>query len=258
MRTEPTHGAGLASWLRNVVSAGGTGGLNWHVHALTSGPRWQETVSVIDDFLAGLRPRCDHLVLLGGSAGWMMPPRWLQRFRHIDAYDIDPLAPWLFKLRHGRSLQASQTQIRFHREDAIAGLPAVLQNHPQACLWFDNLLGQLRYRLGDEDAAERQLGQLKHLLRGREWGSLHDMYSGPTDEQTRTVRQPQALTQPGILEPDEAQTQRLLQLLDAKGIWQDHATRVVFPEGTATRLIPWAFRPHYWHWLEAGWVTSSD
>jgi hypothetical protein len=97
------------------------------------------------------------------------------------------------------------------------------------------------------------------VLRGREWGSLHDMYSGPTDAKTSTPRHPQSLTRAGTtLQPDEAQTQQLLQLLDAQGIWQDHATRVVFPQGTATQLIPWAFRPHYWHWLEAGWVKPSN
>jgi len=21
-----------------------------------------------------------------------------------------------------------------------------------------------------------------------------------------------------------------------------------------TTLMPWAFKPHYWHWLQAGWV----
>lgn len=259
MTSERAPGQRWGRWLQDAASAGGTGGLNWHLHALASLKRWEETLSVIDGFLSRVSPPSDHLLLLGGSAGWMMPPAWLQRFRQIDAYDIDPLAPWLFKLRHGKSLKASGTDIRFHRADAIAGLPSLLKQHPQACIWFDNVLGQQRYRMGDEEVAERQLGQLQRLLRGREWGSLHDMYSGPTDAQTSAQRHPKTLTRAGTtLEPDEAQTQQLLQLLDAQGIWQDHATRVVFPTGTATQLIPWAFRPHYWHWLEAGWVKPSN
>ena len=249
---------GWAHWFQEALSAGGTGGLNWHLHALSSLKRWEGTLSAIDAFLGHITPRSNQLVLLGGSAGWMMPPAWLQRFRRIDAYDIDPLAPWLFKLRHGKALQARPTEIHFHRSDAIAGLPALLDRHPDAFVWFDNLLGQLRYRLGDEDAAERQLGQLKHVLHGREWGSLHDMYSGPTDEKTQLNRSALALTHPGTPLLDDAGTQRLLQKLDAQGVWQDHATRVVFPQGTATQWIPWAFRPHYWHWLEAGWVKPSN
>lgn len=249
----------LSHWLQDAVRAGGTGGLNWHLHALMSLKRWQGTLSAIDDFLGKVNPACEHLLLLGASAGWMMPSHWLQRFKRIDAFDIDPLAPLLFKWRHGQSLKASHTTLEFHRTDAIAGLPALLQRYPGACLWFDNLLGQVRYRLGDEEAAERQLGQLKHLLQGREWGSLHDMYSGPTDDQSSKQRDARRLARPSpALHPEEAETQGLLQLLDAKGIWQDHSTRVVFPPGTATHLIPWAFRAHYWHWLEAGWVKPSN
>ena len=115
----------------------------------------------------------------------------------------------------------------------------------------------MRYRLGDEDAAERQLSQLKRLLANRHWGSLHDMYSGPTDSQTSVVRDIADLVHKGSPDLTEEGTQRLLRLLDAKGIWQDHATRGVLPEGTTTTWMPWAFKPHYWHWLEAGWVTPA-
>lgn len=246
---------GLASWLRDAMNAGGTGGFHWHLQALMSLSRWQDTRAAIAHFLDPIDPGTDHLLLLGGSAGWMMPPAWLQRFKRIDAYDIDPLAPALFRWRHGKALQAQGIQMSFHRLDAIAGLPGLLRAHPRACLWFDNVLGQVRYRLGDEEAAERQLGQLQHLLQGRHWGSLHDMYSGPTDSQTQVQRSIPALIQAGRPHLSDEDLQGLLRQVDAKGIWQDHATRVVFPSGTPTTWMPWAFRPHYWHWLEAGWVT---
>jgi hypothetical protein len=251
----PTASSGLANWFKDALNAGGTGGFHWHLQARMSLPRWQATQTAIAHFLAQVAPVSDHLLLLGGSAGWMMPPSWLQRFRRIDAYDIDPLAPPLFKWRHGKALQAQGIEIQFHRLDAIANLPALLRHHPQACLWFDNLLGQLRYRLGDEEVAERQLGQLQHLLKGRHWGSLHDMYSGPTDAQTPLQRDIPQLVQAGQNPLNDEGLQALLRKVDAKGIWQDHATRVVFPSNTPTTWIPWAFRPHYWHWLEAGWVT---
>jgi hypothetical protein len=247
----------LAAWLKDALNAGGTGGLHWHLHARMSLQRWQGTHWAIEQFLSKISPGSDHLLLLGGSAGWMMPPSWLQRFQRIDAYDIDPLSPFLFRWRHGPSLAPKNIAIQFHRKDAIANLPALLDEHPHACLWFDNLLGQVRYRLGDEDAAERQLLQIKRLLAGRHWGSLHDMYSGPTDSQTTQVREVPNLVQRGTADLTEDGTQRLLRLLDAKGIWQDHATRGVFPEGTPTTWMPWAFKPHYWHWLEAGWVTPA-
>jgi hypothetical protein len=109
---------------------------------------------------------------------------------------------------------------------------------------------------------------LKHLLIGRAWGSVHDMYSGGTDadmaapavESCAWVRADDApeevsnvrVNQQEFLHPQAAQW--LLTRVNAKGVWHDHATGSVFAPGTQTTLIPWAFKPHYWHWLQAGWV----
>jgi hypothetical protein len=260
--------AGLAGWLRDLANAGGTGGLNWHVHAARSLSRWLPTRELIAQFLAQVQPTQTHLLLIGCSAGWMLPTPWLQRFKRIDIYDIDPLVPFLFGLRHGRTLKAQGIEVQHHRLDAIAHLPILLQNHPDSCLWFDNVLGQVGFRLGDEDMAERQLGQLKTMLKGRAWGSLHDVYSGPIDPAlptpgydtmvlTRLDDLPEEQAQVSLAgqvmkHPDAAQA--LLTSLNATGVWHDHSTQTVFAVNTATTMIPWAFKPHYWHWLQAAWV----
>ncbi|MFY7905380.1 MAG: hypothetical protein ACOVO0_04520 [Burkholderiaceae bacterium] len=258
----------LNAWLRDAWRAGGTGGLNWHLHAAASQARWHNTQQQIDRWLARVQPTQRQLLLIGGSAGWMMSTAWLTCFKRVDVVDIDPLAPWLFSRRHGKALKQAACPWQFHRQDAIAGLPALLKQFPDAFVWFDNVLGQLRYRLDDEDALERQLGQIQHCLQGRSWGSVHDLYSGPTSvelptqldalcqaaehgevhagmPQYRVDRQPTSLEDLG---------QRLLQRVDAEGIWQDHCTGVVFPAGTAVHMIPWAFKPRYCHWLELGWI----
>ena len=261
-----------ATWIRDIANAGGTGGLNWHVHALRSLNRWLPTREKIAQFLAGIEPQQSHLLLIGPSAGWMLPTPWLTRFKQIDVYDIDPLVPLLFRLRHGKVLREHGTQLRFHREDAIAGLPQLLRSHPEACLWFDNVLGQVSVRLGDEDMAERQLRHLKFLLKGRSWGSLHDVYSGPTDSamdsaviQTGSFKRQDDATDDsaqvvlnGKEQPLSMAAQSLLNQVNAQGVWHDHATAGVFAPHTSTTLMPWAFKPHYWHWLEAGWVNSSN
>jgi hypothetical protein len=73
--------------IRDLIHAGGTGGLNWHVQAYPSRKRWQPTVQLSDQFLAQVQPKSEHLVLIGGSAGWMMPPNWLARFkRHAQRH----------------------------------------------------------------------------------------------------------------------------------------------------------------------------
>ena len=258
----------LATWIKDLANAGGTGGLNWHVHAARSLPRWLPTREHIASFLSHVQPEQTHLLLIGCSAGWMLPTPWLTRFERIDVYDIDPLVPLLFGLRHGRELKTHSVQLHYHRTDAIAGLPVLLKTHPQACLWFDNVLGQVGVRLGDEDMAERQLSQLKHMLKGRAWGSLHDMYSGGIDpamaapdmaccEWVRLddAAQDQSKVRVNQQEMVHAQAaQWLLTRLNAQGVWHDHATQTVFAPHTSTTLIPWAFKPHYWHWLQAAWV----
>ena len=111
-----------------------------------------------------------------------MPTTWLQRFARIDAFDIDPLAAMWFRARHASHLRAHGVALHYHRYDAIAHLPALLAQHPKACVWFDNLLGQLRYRFGDTDAAQERLHQLHHDLRTHPWGSVHDAYSGKVQQ----------------------------------------------------------------------------
>jgi hypothetical protein len=243
--------------LRDLISAGGTGGLNWHVHAYYARARWQPTIQLIEQFLAQVEPKSDHLVLIGGSAGWMMPPSWLSRFKRIDAYDIDPLAPWLFDWRHGRRLQAQGTAVVAHRQDALLTLPELLEQHPNACIWFDNVLGQHRYRIRDEARVEQALTQLKTTLKGRHWGSLHDVLSGPTDGRLLpaglSVWSHHTLAKQGL---DAAFSQKLLASVGAKDVWQDHLTTQVFAANTPTTWMPWAFKANYWHWLQAGWVSA--
>jgi hypothetical protein len=242
--------------LRDLIHAGGTGGLNWHLHAHYSRKRWQPTVLLIEQFLAQVDPKSDHLILIGGSAGWMMPTSWLMRFKRIDAYDIDPLAAWLFDWRHSRQLPPG-VPVHHHRQDALASLPDILKEHPQACLWFDNVLGQHRYRIRDEARVERELRELKTTLQGRHWGSLHDVLSGPTDGRLLpaglNVWSHHVSAKQGR---EPAFSQKLLASVGAKDVWQDHLTGHVFASDTPTTCIPWAFKANYWHWLQAAWVSA--
>ena len=244
-------------FVRDLWHAGGTGGLNWHAHAFYTYAQWQATVAQLEAFLHQVSPRSAHLLLIGASAGWMMPPSWLQRFKRIDAYDIDPLAARLFDWRHGKTLRAQGIDLQHHRQDALLTLRDVLQRHPNACVWFDNLLGQHRYRVRDEVQTEQELAALKETLHGRHWGSVHDLYSGQTQD-TQWLSRIASLTRTGVDNShiDSQLSQTLLREVGAKGVWADHLTAQVFPSGTATMLIPWAFKNQYCHWLQAGWVSA--
>ena len=249
---------GLREIWKNLVDAGGTGGLNWHLHAFQSQKRWQVTVTHIEHFLLHCQPRFKHLLLMGCSAGWMMPTKWLTQFDRIDAFDIDPLAQSLFNWRHGRALQQSQTHTIHHRQDALACLPEILNQHPQASIWFDNMLGQHRYRIRDEAKVEQELRALKNTLKGRDWGSVHDLLSGPTSQTALALdlRLQDVRLHIYPREIDSHFSQGLVNSLNAEGIWFDHLTANVFADDTSTKLIPWEFKPNYWHWLQAGWQSA--
>ena len=250
---------GMREIFKDLVDAGGTGGLNWHVHAFQSRKRWQPTVAHIEYFLARCQPRHSHLLLMGCSAGWMMPTPWLTQFTQIDAYDIDPLAQRLFNWRHGAALRQSQTQITHHRLDAMAHLPDILAQHPHASIWFDNMLGQHRYRIRDEGRVEKELRALKITLQGRDWGSVHDVLSGPTQVvHTKSLRIQDVRQGVYPKDMDATYNQSLVQSLHAQGIWFDHLTSQVFSNNVSTTLIPWEFKAHYWHWLQAGWQSSFE
>jgi hypothetical protein len=163
--------------------------------------------------------------------------------------------------------RAHGVALHYHRHDAIAHLPALLAQHPQACLWFDNLLGQLRYRFGDTDAAQDRLRQLHHDLRGHPWGSVHDAYSGRVRAHPTAINAPLALAfernTSGVVHAGRAFThsdwaQHLLASVGAEGEWLDHLTAEVLPPQTPGHMIPWAFNLRHWHWLQVGWVKNAD
>lgn len=193
-----------------------------------------------------------------------MSSAWLQRFRQIDLIDIDPHASWLFRLNHGCALRAAGVTLRFSQRDGLKHLDQLLEEFPRASLFFDNVLGQHLYRVIDMALAEAELAQVAARLKGRDWGSVHDLYSGPVDP-ARAAPQP-VLSYPALTDAhglivdglrETPMHRRLLGQVGGEGEWMDHLTSGVFPAGSSSQLIAWPFRPDYAHWLQAGWVSSS-
>lgn len=218
---------------------------------------------MIADWLRSTRPAFSQLLLIGGSAGWMMSSAWLQGFERIDVVDLDPLSPWLFRLNHGSALQASRTALHFHQVDAMTELDNLLAAYPRASILFDNVLGQHRYRVADQDQAEAELNALAGRLQGRDWGSVHDLFSGRVEASkapahpTRlfhAVTNPQGLCS-GSLQGD-ALHRKLLAEVGASAVWMDHLSSGVFPSNTPNSMIYWPFSENYGHWLQAGWVAG--
>ena len=241
-----------------------SGGLRWHLRALWRRGQWRDTTRQIADWLATTQPASRHLLLIGGSAGWMMSSLWLQRFSRIDLIDLDPYAHRLFRWNHGRALRESGTEFHYADFDALGSLDSLLKRHPKASIFFDNVLGQHLFRIRQIERAEADLARIAKQLKGRDWGSVHDLFSGPTNPLKLTVSpvtQFDALREPNGLVADGLSGtplhHRLLAQVGGEPDWVDHLTSEVFPVGTRSRLIAWPFLPDYAHWLQAGWVNES-
>ncbi len=235
-----------------------TGGLLWHWRAWQRQSQWQGACDDIGQWLGQVQPARQELLIIGASAGWMMPVRWLQGFKKITTFDIDSWAAPLFRWRHGRQLQASGTELTCCTSDALTSLDAVLRAHPKAAVLFDNVLGQLRFQQPSIDLACAQIDNISRSMRGREWGSVHDAYSGPVYPAGPAAGAPRSHPSVRVAHPSSDQNPEIAQFsvqFNARGDWLDHLTANLFPSGTPVHHIAWRYAPNYSHWLQAGWIA---
>jgi hypothetical protein len=232
-----------------------SGGMAWHWQAWRSGKLWSPSVQLISNWLDNqwVYQKHDTLLLIGASAGWMMSNSWLCQFKEVKTFDIDPLAASLFKWNHGKTLNNKGIKLSCHTQDALAVLSQLLDQHPKAAVFFDNVLGQLRFTCDSLDATEKKLAQLKSDLVGRSWGSLHDRMSGALDHSPSQDLSPTQFHAKGCFKKD-SEIQAWLTQIKAMSPWLDHLTQDVFPDETEVENISWAFNQNYWHWLQMGWV----
>jgi hypothetical protein len=232
-----------------------SGGLAWHLHAWRSKDLWSPTVQLFSDWLKvqSIHERHDSLVLIGASAGWMMPSDWLCQFKEIRTFDIDPLAATLFKFNHGKLLKEKGIHLICFTQDALVALPQIIEQNPHSFIFFDNVLGQLRFVSSSMQEAENRLCHLKKTLVDRNWGSLHDRMSGFIHQTLNSERLESQLHAHGLLNSD-AEIQAWLTNIRAQSPWLDHLTQDVFPKGASVQNIIWDFKPNYRHWLQMGCV----
>ena len=96
---------------------------HWHARAFFARRRWAATRQRLEDWLLDV-PRGPalpaDLVLLGGSAGWMMSSRFLSGFQRVLLVDIDPWAGRLFRINHGSALARHGVKLDVWQGDAHA------------------------------------------------------------------------------------------------------------------------------------------
>ena len=204
--------------------------------------------------MAQAMPR-KQLVLIGPSAGWMLPTAWLAQFDDIQAWDIDPLAAPLFRWRHGRILERQGVPWHLQTGDGLAVLNDLVRSMPDAFFWFDNVLGQLRFTGQDLPNIERQLRQVQSQMSSVAWGSVHDRMSGRRSPSGQLPPSQQGLAPLSMNSP---QAQTWLQRMGAISPCLDHLTEQVLPKGTQVQHTAWDFKPGYAHWLEMGWCPAGQ
>jgi hypothetical protein len=162
-----------------------SGGLHYHWRALRRRNAWRPFARAVENWLAAWSCPRNELVLIGPSAGYTLPTAWLKSFDRVIAYDLDPLAPWIFRRRH-RGVRA-----RFERRDVFwrdgrlstDALSDILRRHGKATILFTNVLGQVLLEgQADEQEWKTFLKELRLRLHGRAWASYHDTFTHENGE----------------------------------------------------------------------------
>ena len=231
----------------DLMSPGG--GLLWHLRALRYRRHWRPFCAAISQWLSTWPHGREHLLLLGGSAGWCMPTAFLASFRSIHAVDLDPLAPWLFNRLHGAGLRRSGVSVSWQRADIFDTLGPLLKSYPAHAILFGNMLGQHRYYCSDVSSAEAHLQWLTRQLQGRVWASFHDRLSvdwKPGGDAPQRVCAPRSLS-----------SDQLARRFGGRGIWTDHLTEGVIGGDVECLYLPWHLLPGRLHLVEAAWHADT-
>jgi hypothetical protein len=226
-----------------------SGGPVWHWRALWRQYHWTHFKSELSRHLEAWQPPTKQLLLLGPSAGWCLPSAFLTRFETVDAVDIDPLAPTLFRLNHGMAMARSKTRLTFHRQNLISSFETLLSDYPQHAIFFANMLGQHRFHDEDEARAQSTVEQFKEKLSHRHWASFHDRLSG---YYLPGKKIPKATTRPHALNSAELASE-----LGLSGQWLDHLTANALPSGTERHLMYWPLLKDWLHIVEFGSVEPE-
>jgi hypothetical protein len=157
-----------------------SGGLRYHLRARLRRSLWQDFQRQIAEWLEAWNPPRSSLILIGPSGGYTLPQRFLASFGKITAYDLDPLAPWLFRQRHPHANVQFVSRDMFWQQKQLSleALQQVLAVDSKSSVIFSNILGQLPLEnFVSESEWQEFLSGLRDQLNSRWWASYHDLLS---------------------------------------------------------------------------------
>lgn len=206
-----------------------SGGLHYHLKALRYKPKWDNFKYDLNLFLKNWKPRDKNLILIGPSGGYCLQTDLLNNFQSVQAYDLDPLAKYIFKRSH-------KIPIHWHTRDFFKHM------HDQhGSLLFTNLLGQIPAQMNSSEI-EAHNDLLKKYLKHKSWASFHDVYSWNIDDQKTNELSPPAA--------DQDLESYLKQILEPHSEVIDHQTQQISSWSTQHQYFLWPLTPKRMHLIE--------
>lgn len=251
--------AAPAAWWRRwgALVASTSGGWRWHLEAWRSQRRWAPTRAALASWLAGWQPPQRALLLVGPSAGWLLPPALLARFDRVDALEPDPLAGWLLRRRFPHpDMRLLATDYLAPGGEILAprGLAALAAAFPHHAVLWCNLLSQIAGMYPAQTGATADppvdapawaawKTAFCDTFAGRSWASFHDRLSAD--------RAPSAA--PFALSDDLGSQALALRAwaapVDAALAIYDHQLAGLAP-GLPRQYVDWPRRPGLHHLVE--------
>lgn len=250
----------IAAAIRALFNA--AGGLPYHLLALRHRKHlWTAYRLRVGEVLAQWSPPQRDLLVVGPSAGWLLPSSFLEQFQIVYAVEPDPVARWLLRRRFPRVAWQMVTEDYFTpagRHLWRDNLARLFDDFPTQAILFSDFLGQL-WGLYPDAVARAFNGQpvetaaftawkraLCAHLAGRSWCSTHD----------RLVTS----HRPGVEHLAAAHALSLADLAAALNAAPesiaDALTEGIVPAGARQYAI-WQRKPDHWHAMEMAWAVDS-
>ena len=134
------------------------GGIPYHLRALFKADSlWGETRKWVSRNTRNWLERTPQtpVTLISPSGGYLFSPDLFRGTKEVEAFDVDPLAPTLFSLRHGRKPAWTSGDL-FFREGklSIEAMRNLLSARPHNRFIFCNILGQIPHLLAAKGFAQ--------------------------------------------------------------------------------------------------------
>ncbi len=225
-----------------------SGGVFYHWRGLRRRKLWRSFSTSLAAWLESWNIPPSELLLISPSGGYTLPHAWLKKFTKIQAFDLDPLAPWLFRMRHrGLNINFVCTDM-FWQNDRLnlAALRKALHDHPKAAVLFCNVLGQLPLEGTLTEAAwTGYLDELRELMATRHWATYHDLYTIENLPRTEHAVTVERLAQAATIEA-------ALAFSGSPGKLEviDHLLHGSWSQGLESQLMAWSLSDRCLHVIE--------